>query len=157
MSRHDYPLTPQTIDVLLHNCPKVAEAMHVEPQYVYGIVSGTNPDPFAYFIAAWDAAVAKGVDVSAWEARMAESKARVRQPGDLTKSLCEKMNGDGSTDVLVVNAMSDGQIDERECKPILRAIAIERDTLNLLETDVVHATVIDLRGHARKAAGGRTR
>lgn len=152
--RHDYPLTDETRRVLTGNCPKVADGMHVSPSYIYGILEGTNPDPFAYFIAAFEGACARGVDVTEWKARQAEIEARYRPDKPLPDVLCDKMQGDTKTNTLLVDALKNGRIDEHERRPILRAVAVERDTLDYIEA-VVTETAQDVRDFAAGAVKRR--
>jgi hypothetical protein len=158
MSRHDYPLTEETTKVLLGNCPAVAKEWNVSPTAVYGILEGTAPDPFAYFAVAFDACLAAGIDVSHWKARMAAIEAKYRSPGtELTHVLGKKLTEEGGTNATILEVIADGRIDEHEVPRVLRATAIERDTLDLIDNAVIQGTVTDIRDHARKAVGGNRR
>ena len=152
MSRHDYPLTEQTLAIWNGNCPLIAQEMHVNKSYIYGVLEGMNPDPFAYFEAAYAATVDAGLDTTEWDARLAEIRSRRRPPvSELNGHLTDKLKEEAETNCLLVKAMEDGHIDEREKKPILKAVEVERKTLDFIESHVAG----DVREFANKAVAKR--
>jgi hypothetical protein len=125
--------------------------MHVKPQYVYGMLEGTSPDAFSYFIALYEAALRGGVDTTPWDARLAEARARYRTENCLRKTLDKKMHEEADTNGLLVEALADGVIDDHERKPILRAVSVERETLDGIEASVVGSGILptEIREKAR--------
>jgi hypothetical protein len=158
MSRHDYPLRDETVKTLTGHCPAIADEWGVDPKYVYGIAEGTNPDPFSYFLTAYKATVDAGVTTEHWDAKLAEIKARRRGSADeLTHVLGKKLTEEGGTNATILEVIADGRIDEHEVPRVLRATAIERDTLDLIDDAVIRGTVTDIRDHAKRAVGGNRR
>lgn len=138
--RTTYELSDQTREVLTDAVASIATEWDKNPSYLYQILSNVECDPFAKFRAMYAAAVRAGVDVTAWDANLVEIKARYRVEKPLPEVLCDKMKGDTKTNTLLVDALKDGKVDEHERRPILRAVAVERNTLDYIEAIVTETT-----------------
>jgi len=154
--RKTHPLSQETIKVMSGYVADIAEEMDVSPQYVHGILSGVNADRFAQFSHDYAACLRAGASIEHWDNRLAAIRTKYEKAEPQTPihdCLSTKIRSDASTTAQMVNAMSDGQIDEFEAKRIIEAIADERRILDRIETSLQFKVTEDLpvRKQARMA------
>lgn len=137
--RETYRLSDPTRQVIADNVQAIAEQMDVTPNYLHQVLAGYETDSFAKFRRLYAACVRAGVDVSPWDASLAEAKVNANQCRSVSECLSKLMTDEAKTNALVVDALEDGQITDDETKPILRAVAKERSDLDALETKVLSA------------------
>lgn len=135
ISRAAYGLTDETRKVINGKAARIADELGWNDKTVYKITYDELPDPFAYFIAFYKACVRAGADISHYDLRMNEAKARYNytEKGDNAACLAEKILRDADTTAKMVDALKDGSIDASEAESIRKAIQKERDNLDLLE------------------------
>jgi hypothetical protein len=155
--RKTHPLSQETIKVMSGNVSRIAEEMDVEPQYVYGILSGVNADRFAQFSFEYAACLRAGAPVCHWDNRLAAIRARYEKnepTANAFNCLATKIKTDAFMTSQMVDALKDGQIDAVEAKRLMESIKAERDVLNLIETTLQFVVTEDLppsRKYARAA------
>lgn len=136
MSRETYPLTSESRTVLTDHVKDIALEMSVDASYLYQILSSAECDPFGKFRRLYSAAVRAGCDVSAWDASLSSIKARHCVQTNETSCLSKKITLDADTTKKLVEALEDGVIDETESRAIRRAIAKERDILDVIDAQL---------------------
>lgn len=162
--RETYRLTNETLNVLADKVIAIASEMDVSDKHLYAVLAGTETDPFAKFRRLYAAAVRAGADVSPWDASLSAIKARhsIASP-ERTQMQClvEKITLDADTTAKLVDALHDGEIDPQEMTAIRKAIAKERDSLDVLEiylgpgAENGHIPTIDVRKIAKAAVAKR--
>lgn len=157
--RETYPITDQTLNILDGNAKQIATEMDVDKSYIYQILSSVEADPFGKFRRLYAACVRAGRDVTAWDASLASIRVRNECVGlDTVECLSKKIALDADTTMKLVDALRDGDIDDRERSEIRRAIQRERDSLDVLEATLSLSEPADsVRQFARKAVNGRRR
>jgi hypothetical protein len=137
--RHTFELTDETRKVLSGNVGRTAEEAHVSDKYLYGILAGTQTDPFAPFEHLYAAAVRAGNPVSLYDSKLAAIRARNEKPQPskpIVQCLTEKLHEDTELATQLIEAMRDGEITADEAEQINPAIDRARSILDLLETHI---------------------
>lgn len=132
--RHQYPTSEQTIRTFAGNTEAIAKEADVDPAYLRQILNGQATDPFAPFFHYYKAAIRANVPTDEWD--IAQKKARTKQTKECTTiaaCLLKKLETDTATSRKLVEALEDGEMDEREARKILRAVRAERKVLDELE------------------------
>lgn len=145
--RETYPPCTATIKVLSQNTEAIAKEADFDASMLRGILAGVQSDPFAKFKRYYAAAIRAGVDVTAWDADLAEIRTRYR-PGSkatIAAALNEKIATDAKTSALIVTALEDGTVSDVEFVQIEQAIAMERATLERLETSLHPNGVVQMK------------
>jgi hypothetical protein len=134
--REIYPLTTETLKVLTGHVSSIAEEMHKTPQYIHGILSGKEQDRFAQFVPVYAAAKRAGAPVCHWRNKLDAIDARYDAKSPVKQAvecLLEKIHTDSETTANLVEALKDGELDERECQKLLADIEKNRANDDLLE------------------------
>lgn len=151
--RVTYDLTDETRKVLTDNVKAIALEMDVNESYLYQILSSVECDSFAKYRRLYAACVRAGADVTPWDASLSAIKTRKCREMTETQCLVQKIERDADGTSRLVDALRDGQIDEREREAIRAALQRERDSLDVLEAFLGEGTTV--REFARKAVRGR--
>lgn len=134
--RHRYELSNESRKVLTSHVGRVAEEMEVADKYLYAILAGDKTDPFAMFAHLYAAAVRAGAPVCHFDHKLEAIRARYEKSVPLKnviQCLTEKICADADTNIQMIEALKDGQIDAREAENLQQAVDKERSTLELLE------------------------
>lgn len=134
--RQTYRLSDETRAVLTDYVKPISEEMNKSDKYIYAFLSESQTDLFAKFLPLYAAAVRAGAPVCHWDNRLAGIRARYEKinPGkNPAECLTEKIHIHAETTARLVEALSDGKLDEREIKQLRLDIEKERKNLNLLE------------------------
>lgn len=155
--RHAYPLTKETIKVVNGHAAAVAEEMDVSDKYVYGILAGTNPDPFAYFYPFYKAVTRAGLDTTPIDARLAEAKAKAKGIARVDEKtlITQKIALDAETSAHLVEASADGHWDEREQEKIRLNIERIRKNCDEIERKMNEGTEPTIRAQAQQKVAAR--
>jgi hypothetical protein len=144
MARHDYRgAEPETTAALKKFVGEIAYEMHVEPQYLYAILSGAEPDPFKRFLHIFRAVCRKNPEGARGFIAKLSAMLRAEEPhraesvgmGDATRTFSDLLN------VAV-------EREEGMCSPEKLEAAKERH----VET-VAKVTVYSQRAHLDNAGG----
>lgn len=145
------PASEQTINILSRDRKGIAAEMDVVPNHIDQIIAGNANDPFLMFKRMYAASVRRGISVAEWDAEFSSIKANYRS--NAANALANEIRASSELHVAIVEAESDGVIDELERRRILRAAAVERDALDTIEASYAAG---EIRDFARKAVFDRT-
>lgn len=157
--RHNYCLTDLSRAALKSAKVKdIAKEWNVDEDYLYGILSNNNTDPFAPFRMMFKSIVDAGGDALPYLTDLTVIYKRGRQQfceANLTECLLKKIHTDGETTANLVDALKDGELDRRECRTLLQDIEKIRSNLELLETYALHRLSVISDEEANKGKGFR--
>jgi hypothetical protein len=154
------PASEQTVRILSTDRELIATEMDLTRNTLDQIIAGNECDPFLKFKRMYAGCVRAGVDVSAWDASFHEIKTRNAVATECTPchTLAEKIARDADTTSQMVEALRDGEIDQKERSKILLSIQKERDSLDVLEAVLtVTEPVTNVREWAKGAVNGRVK
>lgn len=143
MSRHNYPLSEETIKVLSDFVKPTAQEMNVDKKYVHAILAGTEPDRFASFRYQFKAAAYAGAPVEIWLNELVGINFKAQRiigakNSDALAVLLEKIDSDAASTALFVDALKDGHLSKTECHVLLSAINKMRDITTRAEQLLQH-------------------
>lgn len=146
--RNTYQLTNETREVLSGNVKQIAAEMDVSDKYLYGILAGTETDPFAPFRRMFRGAARAGAPSEIWRDELAaiEENARGKKPAaaaEMNRTLLEKLRVDAAASEELAKAIADGVLDERECHILLATLNRSRAVLDEIEANC-HARLGEL-------------
>jgi len=156
--RIDYGLTDESRTVINGHSAEIADEFGCVSQYIYGVLAGDNPDPFAYFLPFYQACVRAGVEYRIYDDRLAQVRAKYRTlktgPLDAKVLLIKKIGTDASTTRDILQALDDGNIDEKERRQIRADLEDIRRNCDLIDNALDAAGEPEIRVKCRERIGG---
>jgi Lhr-like helicase len=142
MAREQYSLSDETFQVLINHESKIAEEYGCHESYIFAIKNQKSPDPFPKFRRMFRAAARSGAKAEIWFHVLAGDLTRARRAdvctSELSAKLLEKITAGAEAVRVMVDASSDGYIDERECHAILAALSKLTGIIERLREIVLH-------------------
>lgn len=142
MARNTYHRSDETFQVLIHHESEIAREGEWKPQYIHQVKDGESPDPYPKFRALFRAAVRAGAKAEIWLNDLTAIYVKARKSdvcsSELSAKLLEKITVGAEAVRVMVDASSDGQVDERECHAILAALGRLERIIKRLQEIVLH-------------------
>jgi transcriptional regulator with XRE-family HTH domain len=134
--RTQYPTSRETIRVLSQAPKAIAEKMGCDPSYISQIIRGISPDPFPRFERVREAAIDAHVDVSEWDDKMKAAKEKDAIKQNIIDHWLNTV--EAIFDVLkeMGHVISDGVVDQSECRRVMPKISKAEDLLGVLYKSV---------------------
>lgn len=138
MPRESYDhLTDETRETLTDNVKAMACGWDKSTRYVYQILEEERVDFFAPFESMYRGALRAGLPTAEWDRKLAYLREAIkperRRVRSVTEILAEKVGDEANTMQLLLEAIRDGRIDDRERKGIRQAVAAERKDLDEID------------------------
>jgi hypothetical protein len=137
--RHTHELTDETRKVMSGHVKLIALEADISDKHIYGILAGTNTDPFAPFEYYYAAEVRAGAPVCHYDNKLAAIRTRYekQQPTKpVTACLTDQLNAGAELATGFIEALRDGKIDAHEAERLHPSIDKMRSILDLLETHI---------------------
>ena len=136
MARHIYELSDETVKVMARYQQEIADEADVKVQHINGILAGVSTDPFAPFEHYYAASVRAGAPICHYDQKLSAIRARYEKSAPNKSAfdcLADKITRNAEITTELVEALRDGQIDQREADRILNAVKADREVLDTIE------------------------